>query len=315
MPQGDTFLAIGVFDGVHRGHLHLLRRLRAEAQSLGAGSCVVTFANHPGNVLRPGSSVKLITTLEQRRDLFREAGIDQVVALTFDQALSHLRASEFVDGLVKYLHMRGMVVGPNFALGHRREGTVERLRDLGRERGFVVRQVEPLVKDESQIISSSAIRDSIAGGDAGRASAMLGRPFSLSGRVVKGAARGKALGFPTANLDVPEAMAVPGDGIYATWAVVGGRRYSSATSIGVRPTFGLNSRTVEAYLMDFQGDLYGKELTLEFVRRLRDELKFDTVEDLEGQMAKDVWEARKVLESQSNNHQNQEDDTEESTPW
>ncbi len=297
VPSGDTVITIGVFDGVHKGHMHLLRHLREEARRLGASSCVLTFVNHPRTVLRPGSEVKRITTLEQRTLLFKGAGTDIVVPLTFDEGMSNIRARDFVDALRKHLHMKGMVVGPNFAMGYQREGTPKILAAIGQESGFSMRVVEPL-RSRDQMISSSAIRDCISRGDVALAAKMLDRPFSLSCKVIRGDGKGKELGFPTANLEIPEDMAVPGDGVYVTWANVEGGRFMSATSIGIRPTFGVNARTVEAFLMDFQGNLYGKETSLEFLQRLRDELRFDTVEDLKAQMARDVEQAREILESQ-----------------
>ena len=193
--------------------------------------------------------------------------------------------------------MKQLVVGPDFAMGHRREGDVSMLASLGEEMGFSVAVVEPFIGDDGEVIKSTLARAALSRGDIARVSNLLGRPFGLSGTVVKGRGRGGPMGFPTANLEVAEAIAAPGNGIYATWAHVGEDRYMAATSIGVRPTFKEGDHTVEAYLMDFEGDLYGRDIRLEFMDRLRDELGFDSVEALQEQIDKDVHRTRAVLEA------------------
>lgn len=292
----NTVVTIGVFDGVHLGHTHLLLGLKEEARRQDAIPCVVTFVNHPRSVLQPTMPVRFITPLEQRLALLKRAGIDNVVALTFDQSLSQLSARDFVQALKSNLHMKTLVVGPNFALGHRREGNVKVLAGLGGEIGFRVEVVEPLML-AGQMVSSTVIREAISRGDVRRAGRMLGRYFSLTGEVVKGEGRGKDLGFPTANLKTDPELLLPADGVYAAWAHVGGKRLMSATSVGVRPTFGENARTVEAYIMNFQSEIYGKQVRLDFCQRLRDELRFDTVEALQQQMELDVEQTRRIFAS------------------
>ena len=218
-----------------------------------------------------------------------------MVAVDFTRELSQLTASQFVDALISELGMKGLVVGPDFALGHRRQGDVDTLREMGRSAGFWVEIVDNFLLDGAPV-KSSVIRELLGEGQVEDVSKMLDRPFSLTGVVEAGDRRGRDLGFPTANLAVGPTMAVPGDGVYATWATVDGVRHQSATSIGVRPTFGGGAdRRIEAYLLDFSGDLYGKQLTLEFARRLRGELAFSSVDALIQQMKQDVEQSQAVL--------------------
>ncbi|MSQ40862.1 MAG: bifunctional riboflavin kinase/FAD synthetase [Dehalococcoidia bacterium] len=295
-PPSDTVLTIGVFDGVHRGHQHLIQQVRREALARGRLAGVVTFRNHPLAVLRPEAPLLLLTTFEERLRLLEAQEIDLVVPLTFDLELSRLRARQFCALLQEKLRMRGLVVGPTFAMGFQREGTPEVLQTLGQEMGFTVRVVDVLLEGEERV-SSTALRRVLGEGNVTTASRYLGHPFALEGIVARGEGRGRDLGFPTANLEVAPDLAVPGDGIYATWAYLeGDGRWKAATSIGVRPTFGEGRRTIEAFLIGFQGDLYGRRLRLEFTHRLRDELHFDSVEALVRQMHEDVRHAERLLD-------------------
>ena len=292
-PSRETVLTIGVFDGVHLGHRHLLRRLTQLAgnQYLPA---VVTFTNHPASVLHLDFEVRYITTPTQKGQLLQQLGIGLVVPLEFTPELAQVTAREFVTMLFQSLRLKGLVVGPDFALGHNREGNSTVLRQLGEELGFWVETVEPLALD-GELVRSRRVRDAIGLGDVTAVARLLGRQFSLSGRVVTGDRRGRELGFPTANLAAGADMMLPGDGIYATWAIIQGVRHPSATSIGVRPTFGLSERMVEVYVMDFNADLYGQEITVEFVRKLRDQEAFPDVPALVAQVNQDVADARAAL--------------------
>jgi len=296
-PAGDSVLTIGVFDGVHRGHRHLLSRLTSEAERHGLTSVVITFADHPRGVLHPDAAPMLLTTVDERVALLGETGVDLVIPVSFDKALSTLTAREFAVLLKEHVHMTGLIVGPDFAMGHRREGDGTTLAALGQEMGFFVEMIEPLRSGEGPAVKSTSIREAIAEGDMARAAVMLGREYSLTGTVVKGHGRGSGLGFATANLSVPKDAMMPRDGIYAAWARVEGERYMAATSIGFNPTFEGSGHSIEAHLMDFEGDLYGVEVRIDFVRRLRDELKFDTVEGLQQQIDTDVAETRAALEA------------------
>ena len=292
-PQRGTVITIGVFDGVHRGHSHLLQRLISLARP-DFQPAVLTFSNHPATVLRPGHQVAFLTTPEQKERLLLNEGIEHVVSLDFTPELAQLSARDFVTLLVENLQMRGLVIGPDFALGRNREGDAARLAELGRELGFFVDVLEPMLRD-GMLVKSRFIRQRIAEGDVATAGRLLGRDFSLAGTVVTGDRRGRQLGFPTANVAVNPAMALPTDGIYATWALVDGARRPSATSIGVRPTFGLSERLVEVYILDFDGDLYGRELEVRFVDKLRDQEAFASLDALVAQINQDVANTRLAL--------------------
>ena len=296
-PPRDSYLSIGVFDGVHLGHQHVLDLLKREAVRAQCLAGVVTFRKHPQTVLNPGLSIPSITSVEERVRLLQELGIDYVVPVTFTLDVSRITAREFVTLLQTHLRMRGLVTGPDFALGHKREGTVEVLATMGRELGFSVTVAETLSQRDRRV-SSTTIRDAIARGDIRTASTLLGHPFALEGVVVRGEGRGgNELGYPTANVQTNPDLAIPGDGIYATWAYIGDQRHKAATSIGVRPTFGEGKRTVEAYVLDFQGNLYDQSIRLEFTHRLRDEMEFQSVEELKDQIQLDVELVRRMLVS------------------
>ncbi len=292
--ERDSVLTIGVFDGVHRGHRTLLARLVEQARTTGRAAGVVTFRNHPASVLRADFQPHYLTTLEDRLHLLRATGVDFVAPVTFDDELSRLDARAFAARLVSALRMRGLVVGADFAMGHGRGGDSTALARLGEELGFTVQAVD-LLADGELTVKSTSIRRALAEGDVETVARMLGRNFTTRGVVAEGERRGRELGFPTANLETPTGLAVPADGIYAAWAHFDDERRMAAVSIGVRPTFGEQPRAIEAYLLEYQGDLYGKTMRLEFVAHLRDELKFDTVEALITQMREDVRKTKEIL--------------------
>jgi riboflavin kinase/FMN adenylyltransferase len=293
-PQGETLLSIGVFDGVHLGHQQLLTHLRDEARGKNWLSGVVTFKSHPEVVLDGENKLLWLNDLETRISLLRNLGIDIVVALPFSSELAKLSARSFVQLLKQHLKMRGLIIGPDFALGRNREGDSEKLRILGEEMGFSVEVIPPVVID-GMVVSSSNIRQALADGDMQRVEKLIGRLFSLSGQVVSGAGRGKKLGFPTANLDLKPGQALPSDGVYATITHIFHDLLPSVTNIGLRPTFGGKKRLVETYILDFEDDLLGHKLTIDLVDKLRDEKRFGTVEELQAQMVKDVEQARQIL--------------------
>ncbi len=287
-------LTIGVFDGVHLGHQHLIGNLKEQAAERGLSAGVLTFRRHPQDVLQPQTQLTFLTTLEERINLIRNLGIEFVAVLSFTKAVARLSARRFVSLLKEHLRMRGLVLGPDFALGRGREGNASTLKALGQELGFTVASV-PYLRIEGQVVSSTSIRDALSRGDLSRAARLLGRNFSIKGSVVPGDDRGKKLGFPTANITPGPSQALPTDGVYATWARVGDKRYESATNVGVSPTFGGKARNIEAHLIDFNGDLYGQELTIEFVQRIRDEVSFATPDELRAQMGRDVEQAKAML--------------------
>ena len=296
-PGRRSAVTIGVFDGVHRGHLHLISRLAREARADGLAAGVVTFVNHPITVLRPGAPVEMLMDLDERVRLLAGAGADFVAPVSFDRDLARLSAGEFLETLRDALGVRKLVVGPDFAMGRDREGDSETLPALARDAGvdFVTAD---LMTDPAGMVKSTAIRRLIAAGEVSDAARLLGRDFSVRGVVVQGQRRGRELGFPTANLDVPPGFVIPADGIYATWARVEGseRPRMSATSIGTRPTFDDgDNRTVEAFLLDFSEDIYGRSVRLHFARRLRGEEKFDSVDALLARMDEDVRQTKALL--------------------
>ena len=297
-PEKETILTIGVFDGVHLGHRYLLSRLIEQARQRDFLSAVITFRQHPQDFFSPRTRLPFLTDLEERTGLLINEGIDFVVALSFTDELARLSASEFIGLLQKYLRMRGLVVGPDFALGRKREGDITTLRKLGQETGFSITVVPPLVVN-GEVASSTSIRKALADGDAARVCKLAGRPFDLHGKVIAGAGRGAGLGFPTANMEINQEQAIPADGVYACWAYIDGKAYESLANIGTCPTFGGTERTVEAYIIDYIGDLYGQELRIDFVERLRGEKKFGSVEELKKQMAEDVRKGKSILDDGS----------------
>lgn len=295
-PENDSVLTVGVFDGVHRGHQKLLSAVTAEASSKGYVPGVLTFRNHPDSIFRADFRPQYITSLEKRIKLIKDCGVSFVVPVTFDQEMAHLRAEDFARLLQEKLLMKSLIIGPDFAMGHNREGNIEKLTALGAQMGFAVQEVDLMVNG-GKAVRSTQIRQAIASGDIDMATNMLGRQFSLVGEVAHGDKRGRELGFPTANLQVSPDMAVPANGIYATFAYVDGQRHMAATSIGTRPTFDGVGRTIEAFLLDFDSDLYNRPIRLEFIQRLRDELKFDGVKALLTQMNIDVQNTREILQA------------------
>ena len=303
-PNRDSVITIGVFDGVHRGHRHLIDKLVREARSEDARAGVLTFKNHPVEALRPGARVRFLTDLDERIRLLKELGVDFVVPVRFDRELANLSSRDFLARLYDKLRMRKLIVGPDFAMGRDRDGTLETLPAIGESVGFGFESVD-MMTDSAGIVKSTTIRNSIVNGDVSRAAKLLGRSFAISGTVAHGEERGRELGFPTANLEIGEGLMFPGDGIYATWAHLESGAYMAATSIGVRPTFddGEN-RTIEAYILDFSDDIYDRPLRLEFIRRLRGEEKFDTIEALLAQMDDDVRQTRDILSGVSSEQSN-----------
>ena len=268
-----------------------------QARRDGCDAGVVTFRNHPASVLRADFQPQYLTTPDERIALLRETGVDFVAPVTFDVELSRLDARAFAGRLCAALRMKGLVVGADFAMGHGRGGDLPALARLGEEMGFTVSAVD-LLADGPQAVKSTTIRHALAAGDVAGVAQMLGRNFSASGVVVVGAKRGRTLGFPTANLETPPGLAVPANGIYAAWAIVDGERRMAAVSIGVRPTFANQPKAIEAYLLEYDGDLYGKPMRLEFVSYLREERKYDTIDALLTQMRADVQDTRRTLSGQ-----------------
>jgi riboflavin kinase/FMN adenylyltransferase len=296
----DTLLTIGVFDGVHLGHKYLIAQLKEHARQQNLLSGVITFRQHPQEVLSPQSKLPFLTDLSQRADLLKNEGIEAIITLSFTRELAQISARQFLSLLKEYMRMRGLVIGYDFALGRNKEGNTDALRALGQEMGFSVIVVPPIIID-GEVVSSTAIRNALAEGNMKRVQNLIERPFSLHGSVIPGAGRGMELGFPTANLDIDPEQALPAEGVYATWTYIDDKAYQSVTNIGYRPTFGDSERTVEVYLLDYHSDLYEHELKIDIIERLRGEKKFDTVEELKKQITKDVEQGRTILNSRGRN--------------
>jgi len=293
-----TVVTVGAFDGVHRGHQYLISGLVKAARSSHRLATVVTFHPHPGIVLSRQNPVRYLTTIGEKVALLAKLNLDIVAVLAFNEELARTPAREFVAHLQRALRLSELWVGANFALGANREGNVSVLQALGQEMGFSVQVVSPQV-DGTEVISSTRIRHLLAQGEVREAARLLGRYYSLAGEVVRGARRGRKLGWPTANLEVRAERAVPADGVYAVYASLGENRYPGVASIGVRPTFDSGERTVETHIFDFDEDLYGCDLMVEFVERLRGEQRFECVEDLRAQIERDVHRAREILARES----------------
>ncbi len=292
----DSFLTVGVFDGVHLGHKHLIERLTESARKNRRSSGILTFKNHPATILNPKFQPNFLTSLETKLALLEATGVDFVSAITFDEAVAEFSAKDFLCLLKRKLGMKGLVVGPDFQMGKNREAGVERLSDLGKEIGFTLEIIE-LQEQSDMEIRSTVIRNMISTGNMREASTMLGRLYSLRGLVITGMKRGRLLGFPTANITFDQEICVPANGIYATIAIVDGIRYPAATSIGTNPTFNGKEQTIETYILDFDKDIYGEKITIEFYDRLRDELLFENVDDLLVQMKADVSTVKKLTKS------------------
>lgn len=291
-----SMVTIGVFDGVHRGHQALIRHLVEEAHAADRLAVVLTFHPHPDVVLGRVSGRYYLTSPEQRADFLGDMGVDVVVTHPFDNTIREIRAATFVDQLIQSLHMTCLRVGTDFALGYQREGNVAYLTELGREKGYQVRPIE-LVKlngDEKRI-SSSIIRDLLQAGDVQKASALLGRPYSVRGEVIKGDQRGRTIGFPTANMDVWDEQVLPQQGVYAGWVTLAEERFMAVTNLGVRPTFDGQILSLEPHLLDFDREIYGETLKLTFEHRLRSEKKFAGLDALKAQLQEDIARGRDLL--------------------
>jgi riboflavin kinase/FMN adenylyltransferase len=289
-----TVAAIGNFDGVHRGHQQILSRVIEEARSKSALAAVATFDPHPTRVLRRDSAPALITTLEQRLALFEAAGVDAALVIPFTAEFARLSPEEFATQiLAETLHCSVVFVGGNFRFGHRQEGDPPLLTQLGERLGFAV-DVVPAVRLRGQVVSSTLVRRAIATGRVERGGRMLGRPFALTGEIRPGTGQGRKLVVPTLNLNYEQEL-IPGRGVYATESIVGGKLYRSATNVGLRPTFQGHVLTVESHLLDFSEEVRSGRMEVRFWKRLRDEQRFHSPEELRQQVLRDVDRARRFF--------------------
>jgi riboflavin kinase / FMN adenylyltransferase len=295
MNSVKSVVALGNFDGVHLGHQAVVRRAVEEGRRRGAKVVAATFDPHPRVVLAPGSEPRLLTTLEMRREELLGYGVDEVWAIRFDEALSRKSPEEFVrDVLVGEIGASAVVVGENFRFGHRAAGDFRELERLMRGFGGEAYTVPVRSEDGEAPISSTRIRRLVGEGEVAEAAKLLGRPYVLRGEVVMGDKRGRTIGFPTANVLADPALVVPARGVYAGFVRVGKDTYAACTNIGVAPTFERRESRVEAYLLGFEGDLYGREVDVSFLQRIREEKRFSGVEELKTQISRDVEAARRL---------------------
>jgi len=291
VPVPGGYVAIGNFDGVHRGHQAMIARLTDRARAAGRPSAAVTFDPHPIALLRPEALPPGLSSLADRAKLLKDCGVDAVIVLPTSWELLRLTATEFFERIVRdRLKAAGLVEGPNFTFGKDRGGNVTLLRQLCIHAGMTLDVIEPVTID-GQWVSSSVIRSLLMDGDVNDAVALLGRPYRLTGRVVTGSRRGAGLGFPTANLS-DLATVIPGPGVYAGRTEIDGRSHPAAIHIGPNPTFGEQALKVEVHVIGFNGDLYGRMLSVDFHRRLRDVRRFDSVDELRVQLTHDIVAAQ-----------------------
>jgi len=291
-----SWLTIGSFDGVHLGHQEIIRQLVGEAHSRGSLAVALTFFPHPALVLGKRNEPYYLTTPQQRAEILGDSGVDVVITYPFELETAQLSAREFISLIHRHLQFEGLCVGHDFALGKNREGNVEKLTRLGEEYGYQVKLIEPVTNGD-MIVSSSRIRAKILAGEIERAGQLLGRYYRIKGKVVPGDGRGKTIGIPTANLETWAEQAIPKSGVYAGRIKVRTQDYGAVINIGVRPTFELSEvlPRVEAHILDFQGEIYGEEIALDFISRLRDERRFENIESLVGQIQLDISRAKQLL--------------------
>ncbi len=295
-PETGSLVTIGVFDGLHLGHQRLIKTLVESANAVKRQAIAVTFFPHPDKVLDASSERYYLTSPEQRAELLIAQGVDTVITLPFDEHIRQLSAAAFVDKLLHNLRMKELHVGADFALGFQREGDLRFLRAQGAKQGFTVQAMDLIsAQGRGSEISSSRIRQFLRQGEVAKAREMLGRSYSLSGAVVEGEKRGRAIGFPTANLSVWDEQLIPANGVYATLANLGEETCMAAANIGQRPTFAGDNITIEAHLLDFSGDIYGETVELRFEERLRPERQFNGLAELAAQLEQDVAATRRLL--------------------
>lgn len=290
-----SVVTIGAFDGVHRGHQYLVKKLCDHAAANNQAPVVLTFFPHPEMVLRGFRPGFYLTMPDAKARLLGDLGVEMVVTHPFNDHVRQIRAAKFVDMLISNLKMVSLWVGDDFALGYKREGNVGFLRELGKKRGYDLRVVD-LMDAGGERVSSTRVRDALNRGDVTEASRLLGRPYALPGQVVGGAKRGRSIGFPTANLAIQVEQASPARGVYAGWAHFDDQTFPTVVNIGRRPTFdGSTDLVIEAHLLNFSGDLYGKDLTIDFVAHLREEKKFNGIDALVSQIQADIQQAEAIL--------------------
>ena len=295
--QQGAWVTIGSFDGVHIGHQQIIKTLTEGANAENSASVIVTFFPHPAKVLRPFPDPFYLSTPEEKDATLARLGLNSVLTINFSRELANLTAFEFMSVLHRQLKFSCLLIGYDFRLGANREGDFHKLRDIGEQLGYCVRAIEPL-QSTSQVVSSSLVRKLISEGEITAANAMLGQEYMVSGEIVHGDGRGRHIGIPTANIETWKEKLIPKIGVYAAFAQLEGYRHKAVVNIGRRPTFYDNPalQTIEVHLLDFDKDIYGSHLSLNFFERIRDEVKFNSADELMGQIRKDIMDSREVLE-------------------
>ncbi|MBT6062262.1 MAG: bifunctional riboflavin kinase/FAD synthetase [Anaerolineae bacterium] len=291
-----TWLTIGIFDGVHCGHQEIIRHLTAGAKRANAAALVISFYPHPAAVLGKRKNVKYLSLPDEKAELLEKLGVDVFLEHPFDQEIATLSAKEFMVRIEKRVQLKKMLIGYDFALGKDRQGDAEYLTALGEKSGYAVQTFEPLLS-EGAAISSSRVRDALADGHVRDAHHLLGHPYTLCSSVIHGDGRGRKINIPTANIEIKAEKITPKNGVYATWAILQGKKHPAVTNIGIRPTFTPDKEraNIETHILGFSKNIYGEELKLELVERLRDEKKFSSVNELLQQIHADIEKAQEIL--------------------
>ncbi len=294
----ETVVALGNFDGIHVGHQELIRRAVKSARITGMKSAVFTFNNHPKNVVAGKRVIKNIMYYDEKVEMMKKMGIDYLFSIDFDYHISHTSPEDFVtDILMDKLKMKEAYCGFNYRFGYQAKGDTDLLMKMGRRRGFSLHVIDP-VKVKGQVVSSTLIRELIAEGKVDEVRLMLGRNYSIGGEVVKGNMIGRTIGFPTSNILIDEAMVTPSNGVYITLCDYNFKQYEGVTNVGIKPTIGDNKRVIETHIFDFNKDIYGRMIKVEFIKKIRDEMKFPSVDELAEQIQRDCQTARDYHEEE-----------------
>lgn len=291
----DACLTIGAFDGIHLGHQEVIKHLVKEAASRGGTSLLLTFDPHPLKIIAPQKSPLLLTSLKKKEEIISKLGVEKMIILPFNVELAGMSGQDFVREILLPLKIKKIFVGRNYRFGQKRKGDVHLLWEMGKEYGFEAEGVSPLRTEDGGVISSTRIRESLAEGEIEQAKRLLGRPFSRRGRVVSGEGRGRATGYPTANLEWDKDLLLPKNGAYAVYAMVGKEKILGMANVGRRPTFKKKGLSLEVHLFGFEGNVYGQEIEIIFVKWMREERSFESRSKIAAQLVQDEALARKIL--------------------
>ena len=293
----ETILTIGVFDGVHKGHQHLFKKLNDIASKTTKHSTVITFINHPNTILTSNFLPSYLYNTEKKIQLIKDLNVNSVIPITFNDSIASLTAVEFIEILKRKINIHTIVLGHDFAMGKDRQGTKSEIVNIGSKYNFLTANVPPY-KQKDTIVSTSMIKKMILNGEVNNVSKSLGRNFEISGKVIKGFSRGKKLGYPTANIEIEPNIIKPSNGIYATFTTINKKIYFSSTTIGIAPTFKEQKYSIETYIIDFEKSIYSQNITIEFIEKLRNEIKFENIETLKYQIQLDIQKRKNILNKQ-----------------